>query len=79
MHIQKCLPAAVAAAVFAKNFLSTAFGGGRGVVSLSNKNSCFFFQKKITLWKPSDDTELYTTMAFDRVCQNCSPFVLRSG
>ena len=48
-------------------------------MSLSNKTRAFFFFKKVTLWKLSGDTELYTTMAVHTVCQNCSPFVLRSG
>ena len=36
MHSQKCLAAAVAAAL-AKNFLSTTFGGGRDLASLPKR------------------------------------------
>ena len=61
MHSQKGLAAAaVAAAAFAKNFLSTTFGGGRGVPTVSNKTRSQF--REITLQMQSGGKELFATM-----------------
>ena len=54
---------------YCQALLSTIFGAGRGVESLSNKVLSLFLSNRFA----DAICRQYTIMAWDLVCQNCSP------